>query len=75
MFRNLFLLIAVFAISWIVKGLIRRSKIPSQNHITSKDMVQCEHCRAYLPKDDAIVMDNKNFCNQQHLNDWKADAN
>jgi len=73
MFRNLFLLIAVIAIFWIVKGLIRRSKINPQNRIISKDMVQCEHCKAYLPKDNAIVMGNKTFCNQQHLNNWKAD--
>ena len=72
MFRNLFLLIAVIAIFWIVKSLIKRPRIKSQNHTPSKDMVQCEHCKAYLPKYDAIVMDNKTFCNQQHLNDWKA---
>jgi uncharacterized protein len=73
MFRNLFLLVAVIAIFWIVKGFIRRANNKPQTKISSKDMVQCEHCNAYLPKDDAIVMDNKAFCNQQHLNDWKAD--
>lgn len=72
MFRNLFLLIAIMAIFWIVNGFIQRAKAKPVNRTVSKDMVQCEHCKVYLPKDDAIVMNNKTFCNQQHLNDWKT---
>jgi len=71
MFRNLFLLIAVIAVFWIIKGMIRRSiKRPSQN-TEINDMVQCELCQSYLPKDDAIIEGGKTFCSQQHLKDWE----
>ncbi len=34
-------------------------------------MVQCEQCKTYLPKDEAIIRDGRAFCGQQHLQDWK----
>jgi len=71
MFRNLFLLIAVIAVFWIIKGMIRRSvKRPPQN-TRIKDMVQCVLCQSYLAKDDAIIVNGKTFCSQQHLKDWE----
>jgi hypothetical protein len=72
MFRNLFLLIAVIAVFWIIKGMIRRSmNRPSQN-TKIKDLVHCELCQIYLARDDAIVEDGRTFCSQQHLNNWKT---
>lgn len=71
MFRNLLLLVAILIIFWIVKGMIRRStQSPAQKAIT-KDMVQCELCQSYLPKDDAIIENGKTFCSQQHLKNWE----
>ena len=74
MLRNLVLIIAIAAVFWIIRGFIGRARISGQKQSTkSKDMVQCEHCKTFLPKDDAIVMDSKFFCGQQHLEDWKDD--
>lgn len=71
MFRNLFLLIAIGLIIWIIQGFIRRSKLsPPRTEARSKDMVQCEQCKSYLPKDDAVSMNGQHFCNPQHLQDW-----
>jgi len=71
MFRNLFLLIAIGLIIWIVQGFIRRSKVSAKPKISSKDMVQCEQCKTYLPADDSVSMQGKHFCSTQHLEDWK----
>ncbi len=75
MFRNLVLIVAIVLLIWIVRGFIRRSQITRPTPKTlNKDMVQCEHCQTYLPKDEAIEMDNHFFCGQQHLEDWKKDS-
>ena len=73
MFRNLFLLIAILLVVWIVRGFIRRSKLNSTQKTTNKDkdMVQCEQCKTYLPKDDAISSDKLFFCGKEHLLEWK----
>ncbi|MCW8956794.1 MAG: PP0621 family protein [Gammaproteobacteria bacterium] len=70
MFKNLFLIVAIAALFWIIKGFIRRAQLEKKPSSESTDMVQCEHCQTYLPKDDAIVSNDKTFCSQQHLNDW-----
>ncbi|MFW2374315.1 MAG: PP0621 family protein [Gammaproteobacteria bacterium] len=70
MFKNLFLIVAIAALFWIIKGFIRRAQLEKKPGRQTRDMVQCEQCKTYLPKDDAIVSNNKNFCSQQHLNDW-----
>ncbi len=71
MFRNLFLLIAVVALFWIVKGMIRRSRKQPPQNPQIKNMVQCELCQSYLPEEDAISVNGKMFCNQRHLKDWE----
>ena len=74
MFRNLIIIIAVVALIWIVRGFIRRGQLekkpPSGN---GKDMVQCEQCQTYLPRDDAIEQNDHFFCGQKHLQEWKRD--
>lgn len=70
MFKNLFLIAAIAVLFWIIKGFIRRGQLEKKPSAKTRDMVQCEHCKTYLPKDDAIVANNKTFCSQQHLNDW-----
>jgi len=70
MFRNLFLVIAIGLIFWIVKGFIRRNKISSKPRISSRDMVRCEQCKTYLPTEDSVSMQGKFFCSTQHLEDW-----
>lgn len=52
--------------------MIRRSRKPPPNSAQIKDMVQCEHCQSYLPKEDAVFEKDKVFCNRQHLQDWEA---
>ncbi|MCW9012714.1 MAG: PP0621 family protein [Gammaproteobacteria bacterium] len=76
MFRNLFLIAAILLVVWIIRGFIRRSQLTgaANKPRKNKDMVQCEQCKTYLPKDDAIVNNDKTFCSQQHLNDWNHKA-
>lgn len=72
MFRNLVIILAIVAIAWIVSGMLRRARPGRKNTPgKGKDMVQCEQCGTYLPGDDAINMNGRFFCGQQHLQDWK----
>lgn len=72
MFRNLILIIAVVALAWIVRGFIRRSQaIDKKPASKGQDMVQCAHCKTYLPKNEAISRDSQYFCNHQHLEQWE----
>lgn len=72
--RNLFILIAIVIAIWIIRTLINK---PAANKTRTtdkgKDMVQCNQCKTYLPIDDAINLNGKNFCSQQHLEDWKKE--
>lgn len=72
MFRNLILIIAVVALVWIARGFIRRAQLSQKKSVQQGgDMVQCEQCQTFLPKDDALQLDGRFFCGQQHLEDWK----
>ena len=70
MFRNLILLIAIIVAVWLIRRLIITTKTSHTKTIDSKDMVQCEHCKIYVPREDAINLNEKSFCSQQHLEDW-----
>lgn len=59
------------ALIWFVRRLFMQQKSEPEKISESKDMVQCEQCKTYLPKDDAVVLDDKLFCSQQHLDEWK----
>lgn len=72
MFRTFFLLIAVIALffiirSFVVRGLQRR---PAKQRLITHDMVQCEFCQSYLPKNIAITERGKTFCSQRHFKKW-----
>jgi hypothetical protein len=74
MFRNLIILIAIVALVWIVRGIIRRNQLkepgaPRQQK--NQDMVQCALCQTYVPKDEAQQYDDHFFCGTAHLQDWK----
>jgi len=72
MFRNLILIIAVAALIWIVRGFVQRSQLPPKKSTSaSRDMVQCEQCQTFLPKDDALQQDGRYFCGRPHLEEWK----
>ena len=63
---------AIAALIWIVRGFIRRGQLTHKKSSgLSKDMVQCQHCQTYLPKDEAIQQDGHFFCGQPHLQAWK----
>lgn len=75
MFRNLIIIIAIVVLVWIVRNMLRRNQVSgsSASPRISKDMVQCEQCQTYLPKDDAISNNGHYFCGEKHLQAWKRD--
>lgn len=72
MFRSVLVIILVIAILWIARVLLQRIQPRTEpRRSQTKDMVQCEQCRTYIPGDDAITKDGHYFCSRQHLEEWK----
>lgn len=75
MFRNLIIILAILALVWVVRGMIRKNQLkrPDTDAKIGKDMVRCAHCGTYLPKDDAVSNGTQYFCGSRHLEAWKRD--
>ena len=41
----------------------------NSDHINSLNMLQCEKCKIYLPKDDGLYHKGKFFCKKEHIID------
>ena len=78
MFRSVLVIILVIAVLWIGRILLQRLKNPlNQNQKNtirepiSQDTVQCAYCKTYITPDQALINNQRTFCCQEHLNQWK----
>lgn len=72
MFKNLFLLVAIGIVIWLVRRMLK-NKIQQTNSRQSneiKNIVQCHVCQAYIPEEKAINKNQLSFCSQQHADEW-----
>ena len=77
MFRSLIFILAIGIVVWLISRMIKnktrqissKNKQPKHNEI--KNIVQCQVCQAFVPEDKAVIENNKTFCSQQHLEQWK----
>jgi len=72
MFKSVLIIIFVIVILMIIRTVLQRQKQPGRKTkpIDTRDTVQCQHCKTYFPRDDAIFKDEMAFCSSQHLDDW-----
>jgi uncharacterized protein len=63
------LLIAVFALLWMLRGSVRRSLPPRAKPPPStapQQMVSCSMCGVHLPRDEALPGRGGVFCDEAH---------
>ncbi len=72
MFKSVLIIIFVIILLFVIRTVLQRLKQPSPRikPLDHQNMVQCQHCKVYIPRDDAIIENNNFFCSTQHLNDW-----
>ena len=69
---SLRILLIVALLGAICFIIMRLFKLRESNNTPSKisKMVACEYCGVYIPKDDAVITDLKNFCCKEHREIW-----
>jgi uncharacterized protein len=69
-FRFIFLILAVIAVWFIVRHLLRSTKHVKSKEtpkVSSGQMVECQVCSLHIPENEAIKLDQKFFCSQEHF--------
>ncbi len=75
MFKSVLVVIFVVIVLFIARSIMQRLKDPSKERvISSNDTLQCQHCKTYVPREDAVINGGKAFCSTQHLNDWNQSS-
>lgn len=74
--RTIIFLIAIGVVIWLISRMLKnklsqnqQSNDPRSSEI--KNIVQCQQCKAFIPEDKAIRENNRIFCSQKHLEEWK----
>ncbi len=71
--RILIYLLGIALVVWILYRLARK---PDQQNTPVKhagDMVQCAYCGTFVPKNEAVQANGRNYCSKQHQeNDRKS---
>ena len=42
----------------------RASRLP--NRVTPKDTIRCRYCGLHLPQDEALHIDGRSYCSEEH---------
>ena len=75
--RLLFLLLALAAIWLILRHYWRTSRLASdqksQAKIKADNMVSCEYCGLHVPEKEALKVNDRWYCCQQHADAAKDD--
>jgi len=79
MFKSLLIIFLVALVLWGARSFTMRLKNRAAENLNkpaepNKNMLQCEHCKTYIPSEDAIIKGDKSFCSSQHLEDWNKSA-
>ena len=65
--RYILLIIAILLGIMIVKQLYgSRKKSENRKIAAPTAIVRCEHCQVHVPRDEAIEVDGKYFCSDEH---------
>ncbi len=69
--KFLLLLIAVFVLLWLLRGLLQRARRPPPapkppGAEAPQPMLSCAHCGLHLPRDEALPGRGGVFCDAAH---------
>lgn len=65
--RILIYLLGIALVVWILYRLARRPRPENTPIKQAGDMLQCAYCGTFIPKNEAIQANDRNYCSKQHL--------
>jgi len=66
--RYLFLGLAIWALLWIIRHLLRQHRLKQEppRAVKSVDSVKCAYCGLHLPRSEALRKGDDFYCNAEH---------
>ena len=67
--RILLLILALFVLIWLVRGLLitrKRGGPPQAKAPEQGELVVCAHCGVHLPRADSRSAGGRNYCSEEH---------
>jgi len=67
--RILLLIVALFILIWLVRGLLitrKRAEPPPVSGKPAGELVHCAHCGVLVPRAEARSADGREFCSEEH---------
>jgi len=64
--RILVLIVIGLLLYIIINNLLRNSRRPSSDNVSSEKMVRCSYCNLHLLEQEAIKHGSNYFCSQEH---------
>ena len=67
--RILLLIVALFVLVWLVRGLLitrKRAEPPQAPGLAAGDLVHCAHCGVLLPRAEARSAGGRDYCSEEH---------
>ncbi len=68
--RILLLILALFVLIWLVRGLLlarKRAEPPPAHGKPTGELVHCAHCGVLVPRADARSAGGREFCSEEHV--------
>jgi uncharacterized protein len=67
MMKYLLLLMVIVLVIWFVRRPVGVKPVADSTRPKEADeMLRCSYCEVYLPRSEAILLDGKVFCCEQH---------
>jgi uncharacterized protein len=67
MFRLLFWIAVIAAAVWLWRRLHRPTRPTPKPDTSAAPMVRCAHCGVHVPREHALLADQRWYCSQAHL--------
>jgi uncharacterized protein len=67
--RILLLIVALFILIWLVRGLLlarKRGEPPQAPGPTQAELVTCAHCGVHLPRAESRSASGLHYCSEEH---------
>jgi uncharacterized protein len=69
---RLILVIAAFAVIYLLIKSFRMSPKKSETPSHAEDMVRCKYCGVHIPKGESIISNGDYYCSETHLRDYQS---
>jgi uncharacterized protein len=70
MARILFFVLLALAVyvawKWMQRASVTRVSQPKPREMSAQAMVSCAHCGMHVPQSDALALDGRYFCSDEH---------